>query len=67
MTIADYLDAMQERFRRGKLHRARAGQYLGSTPPYGYRYVPKRDGAPGHLVAKLGDGLPEAAANKIVE
>jgi site-specific DNA recombinase len=30
--IAEYERAvMQERFRRGKLHRARAGQYLGST------------------------------------
>jgi site-specific DNA recombinase len=49
--IAEYERAVaQERFRRGKLHRARAGQYLGSTPPYGYRYVPKRDGTPGHLV-----------------
>ena len=49
--IAEYERAvMEERFRRGKLHRARAGQYLGSNPPYGYRYVPKRDGIPGHLV-----------------
>jgi site-specific DNA recombinase len=46
--IAEYERAvMQERFRRGKLQRARAGQYLGSTPPYGYRYIPNRDGVPG--------------------
>ncbi len=38
-----------ERFRRGKLQRARAGQWLGHAAPYGYRYVPKRDGCPAHL------------------
>ena len=49
--VAEYERAvLYERFRRGKLQKARAGQYLGSNPPYGYRYVPKRDGAPGHLV-----------------
>ncbi len=40
-----------ERFRRGRIHRARAGQYLaGGHAPYGYRYVRKREGLPGHLV-----------------
>jgi site-specific DNA recombinase len=49
--IAEYERAvLQERFRRGKLHRARAGQYLGGRAPYGYRYLHKRDQCPGTLV-----------------
>ncbi len=49
--IAEYERAvLAERFRRGKLHKARAGQFLGGRAPYGYRYVPRRDGVPGHLV-----------------
>ncbi|HMB04653.1 MAG TPA: recombinase family protein, partial [Isosphaeraceae bacterium] len=36
-------------FRRGKLQKARAGQWGAGRAPYGYRYVPKRDGVPGHL------------------
>jgi site-specific DNA recombinase len=49
--IAEYERALLgERFRRGKLQKARAGQYLSSRAPYGYRYVPKRESAPGHLV-----------------
>ena len=39
-----------ERFRRGKLQKAREGHFIGSKAPYGYCYVPKRDGVPGHLV-----------------
>ena len=39
-----------ERFRRGKLYKARMGQYVANVAPYGYRYVPKQDGCPGHLV-----------------
>src|SRR5262245_48054346 len=51
--VAEYERAvLNERFRRGKLHKARTGQYLGSNPPYGYRYVPKREGVPGHLVVE---------------
>ena len=38
-----------ERFRRGKLQKARAGHWIAGQAPYGYRYVPKRDGVPGHL------------------
>jgi site-specific DNA recombinase len=41
---------LAERFRRGKLHQARAGQVVWNKPAYGYRYVPTRDGCPGHLV-----------------
>jgi site-specific DNA recombinase len=49
--IAEYERALLgERFRRGKLQKARSGQYLSSRAPYGYRYVPKHEGAPGHLV-----------------
>jgi site-specific DNA recombinase len=49
--VAEYERAvLGERFRRGKLHKARAGQWLGTKAPYGYRYVPKRAGVPGHLV-----------------
>src|SRR5215210_8104418 len=39
-----------ERFRRGKLQRARNGHYLAGRAPYGYRYVPRQDAVPGHLV-----------------
>jgi len=38
-----------ERFRRGKLQKARAGHWIAGQAPYGYRYVPSRDGVPGHL------------------
>jgi Recombinase len=51
LCIAEYERALLgERSRRGKLQRARAGQYLSSRAPYGYRYVPKREGVPGHPV-----------------
>ena len=49
--IAEYERVLLgERFRRGKLQKAREGHFIGSRAPYGYRYVPKRDGVPGHLV-----------------
>jgi site-specific DNA recombinase len=49
--VAEYERAvLKERFRRGKLQKARAGQWVTSAAPYGYRYVPKRDGVPGHVV-----------------
>jgi site-specific DNA recombinase len=49
--VAEYERAvLGERFRRGKLHQARTGQYVANVAPYGYRYVPKQDGCPGHLV-----------------
>src|SRR4051812_17209771 len=48
--IAEYERAvLAERFRRGKLQKARAGQWGAGAGPYGYRYVLKRDGVPGHL------------------
>jgi site-specific DNA recombinase len=49
--IAEYERVLLgERFRRGKLQKAREGHFIGSRAPYGYRYIPKRDGVPGHLV-----------------
>ena len=51
--VAEYERAvLGERFRRGKLHKARAGQWTAGKAPYGYRYIPKRDGVPGHLVVE---------------
>lgn len=48
-----------ERTRRGRLHRARAGQVsVLSAAPYGYLYVPRTDGAP----AEFRVLLPEARA-----
>jgi site-specific DNA recombinase len=49
--IAEYeRTVLSERFRRGKLQKARAGHWVSGRAPYGYRHVPKRDGVPGHLV-----------------
>ena len=49
--IAEYERAvLSERFRRGKLQKARDGHYLGSHAPYGYRYVPRHDAVPDYLV-----------------
>src|SRR5919202_4997760 len=49
--VAEYERALlAERFRRGKLQKARAGQFVGVHAPYGYRRLPRRDGAAGRLV-----------------
>jgi site-specific DNA recombinase len=49
--IAEYERAvLGERFRRGKLQKARDGHYLAGKASYGYRYIPKQEGAPGYLV-----------------
>jgi len=49
--IAEYERALLgERFRRGKLQKAREGHWIGGRAPYGYTYIPKRDGCPGHLI-----------------
>src|SRR5262249_61063741 len=54
--IAEYERAvLAERFRRGKLQKARAGQWVGGQGPYGYRYVPGRDGVAGHLEIDEGE------------
>jgi site-specific DNA recombinase len=48
--VAEYERAvLGERFRRGKLQKARAGHWIGGRAPYGYRYVRKTDATPGHL------------------
>src|SRR3954467_14636882 len=48
--VAEYgRPVLGEPFRRGKLQKARAGQWAAGKAPYGYRYVPKHDGVPGHL------------------
>src|SRR5919107_1735928 len=49
--IAEYERAvLAERFRRGKLQRARAGQVIAGRASYGYRYVRRQEGVLGHLV-----------------
>ncbi len=49
--IAEYERAvLGERFRRGKLQKARDGHYITGSPAYGYSYVPRRDAVPGHIV-----------------
>jgi site-specific DNA recombinase len=48
--VAEYERALLgERFRRGKLQKARAGQFVGVHAPYGYRHLPRRDGVAGRL------------------
>jgi site-specific DNA recombinase len=57
--VAEYeRSVIAERFRRGKLQRARAGHWVAGRAAYGYRYVPKRDGVPGYLV--IDDAQAEA-------
>ena len=49
--VAEYERALLgERFRRGKLQKARAGQFIGVHAPYGYRRLLRCDGAAGRLV-----------------
>jgi site-specific DNA recombinase len=51
--VAEYERAvLGERFRRGKLQKARAGYWIGGRAPYGYRYVPRQDSTPGRLVVE---------------
>jgi site-specific DNA recombinase len=47
--ISEYERAqILERTRRGKLHRARLGEIMGGSGPYGYDYVPKTRTRPAH-------------------
>jgi site-specific DNA recombinase len=48
--IAEYERAkIGERYRRGKLFRARAGEVISWKAPYGYRRVPRGPDGPAHL------------------
>jgi len=48
--VAEYERAvLGERFRRGKLQKAKAGHWIAGQAPYGYRYVSARDAVPAHL------------------
>jgi len=48
--IAEYEKAkIAERYRRGKLFRARAGEITTWKAPYGYRRIPRNPSAPAHL------------------
>ena len=41
--IAEYERVLLgERFRRGKLQKAREGHFIGGRAPYGYRYITKQ-------------------------
>ena len=49
--VAEYERAKHaERYRRGKLYRARQGEVFWNSIPYGYRRIPRRDNIPAHLV-----------------
>jgi site-specific DNA recombinase len=37
-----------ERYRRGKLYRARSGEIVSPDVPFGYMKIPRRDGVPAH-------------------
>ena len=46
--VAEYEKTkIAERFRRGKLHKARQGSVVGHMAPYGYQYAKKQNGKPG--------------------
>jgi site-specific DNA recombinase len=48
--IAEYERAkISERYRRGKLFRARAGEVISWKAPYGYRRIPRGADGPAHL------------------
>ena len=64
--IAEYERAvLGERFRRGKLQKARDGRYITGRAPYGYRYVPRRDDAPGQLLVDERRGRAGAHALRL--
>ncbi len=49
--VAEYERAKHaERYRRGKLYRARQGEVFWDTIPYGYRRIPRCGNVPAHLV-----------------
>ncbi len=49
--VAEYeRTKLAERYRRGKLYRARQGEVFWNSIPYGYHRVARQDGMPAHLV-----------------
>ena len=49
--IAEYERALIiERTRRGRLHKARCGEFVGGTPPFGYDRLERSKNTPAHLV-----------------
>ena len=49
--VAEYERAkLSERYRRGKLHRARQGEVFWDSIPYGYRRIPRNDDVAAHVV-----------------
>ena len=49
--VAEYEKTkIAERFRRGKLHKARQGSIVGHMAPYGYKYTKKQNDKPGRYI-----------------
>jgi site-specific DNA recombinase len=44
-----------ERYRRGKLYRARCGEIVSPDVPFGYVKIPRRDGVPAHAEIEEGE------------
>src|SRR3989442_10365992 len=48
---------MTERYRRGKLYRARCGEIVSPDVPFGYVKIPRRDGVPAHAEIQEGEAV----------
>jgi site-specific DNA recombinase len=46
-----------ERYRRGKLYRARCGEIVSPDVPFGYVKIPRRDGVPAHAEIEEGEAI----------
>jgi site-specific DNA recombinase len=46
-----------ERYRRGKLYRARCGEIVSPDVPFGYVKIPRRDGVPAHAEIQEAEAL----------
>jgi site-specific DNA recombinase len=46
-----------ERYRRGKLYRARRGEIVSPDVPYGYRRIPRRDGIAAHAQIEQAEAI----------
>ena len=46
-----------ERYRRGKLYRARCGEIVSPDVPFGYVKIPRRDGVPAHAEIQEGEAV----------